>query len=122
MLPIFGCDPHIGLFWSTCCWQHFLAPGGPPATLPKISETAAFTAKITTNAIFSILNVENRVVEGWGGAAQLWAGKKLCSPNKSKITQKKISDQAHPLHQKIRTSKMRILANRNQKNRVYFET
>ena len=39
--------------------------------------------------IFSILSVENRVLERWGGAVQLWAGKKLFSPNKSKITQKK---------------------------------
>ena len=27
--------------------------------------------------IFSILSVENRVLERWGGAVQLWAGKKL---------------------------------------------
>ena len=47
---------------------------------------------------FSILRDENRVLEIWGGAAQLWAGKKLCSPNPSKITQKKFSDQAHPHH------------------------
>ena len=60
--------------------------------------------------IFSILSVENRVLERWGGAVQLWAGKKLCSSNKSKITQKKISDQAHPLPCQTEKSKMSILA------------
>ena len=59
---------------------------------------------------FSILGGENRVVEGWGGAAQLWAGKKLCSPNPSKIAQKKISDQAHPLHRENDPSKSSILS------------
>ena len=65
---------------------------------------------------FLILGGENRVVEGWGGAAQLWAGKKLCSPNKSKITQKKISDRAHPLPCEIGPSKMPVLTNRESQN------
>ena len=43
---------------------------------------------------------QNRLPEGWGGAAQLWVGKKLFSSNQSKITQKEISDQAHPHHKK----------------------
>ena len=79
-----------------------------------------YTQPKTTNATFSILNAENRVVEGWGGAAQLWVGKKLCSPNQSKITQKKISDQAHPLPCEIEPSKMRLLANRKPQNRGYL--
>ena len=58
---------------------------------------------------FLILGGENRVVEGWGGAAQLWAGKKLCSSNLSKFTQKKISDRAHPHHRENDTSKSAIL-------------
>ena len=66
--------------------------------------------------IFSILSVENRVLERWGGAAQLWAGKKLCSPNKSKITQKKISDRAHPFPCEIGPSKMPVLTNRKSQN------
>ena len=109
MLPIFGCAPPIDLFWSICCWQQFLAPGGLPATPQKTSENAECTQPKTTNGIFSILRDENRVVEGWGGAAQLWTGKKLCSSNPSKFTQKKISDLAHPYHRENDTSKSAIL-------------
>ena len=109
MLPIFGCAPHIGLFLSICCWQQFLEAGGPTATTQKTSENAECTQPKTTNGIFSILRDENRVVEGWGGAAQLWAGKKLCSSNPSKFTQKKISDRAHPHHRENDTSKSAIL-------------
>ena len=59
--------------------------------------------------IFSILSVENRVLERCGGAAQLWAGKKLCSSNLFKFTQKKISDRVHPHHRENDTSKSAIL-------------
>ena len=72
--------------------------------------------------IFSILSVENRVLERWGGAAQLWAGKKLCSPNPSKIAQKKISDQAHPLHRETGPSRSSILSGFEAQNRVYSIT
>ena len=69
--------------------------------------------------IFSILRVENRHLEGWGGAAQLWAGKKLFSSNLSKITQKEISDQAHPLPAQTDKSKMSILA-KNLEEKIEF--
>ena len=45
----------------------------------------------------------------WGGAAQLRAGKNLCSSNLSKFTQKKISDRVHPHHRENDTSKSAIL-------------
>jgi hypothetical protein len=57
-----------------------------------------------------MLMSQNRFLEGWGGAAQVWAGKKLFSTNRSKFTQKKVFDQAHPLRIKIDLSKMAILA------------
>ena len=37
---------------------------------------------------FLILGDENRLLGGWGGTAQLWAGKKLCTSDLSKFTQK----------------------------------
>ena len=52
---------------------------------------------------------QNRFLEGWGGAPQVWAGKKLFSTNQSKFSQKYIFDQAHPLPAKIDLSKMAIL-------------
>ena len=116
MLPIFLGDPNIGLFLSTCCRKKFLAPGDPPTTPQKYSEMMFLPSKKPQMGIFSILSVENRVLERWGGAAQLWAGKKLCSPNKSKITQKKISDRAHPLPCEIGPSKMPVLTNRKSQN------
>ncbi len=57
---------------------------------------------------FSILRDENRLIEGWGGAAQHWSGKKLCSSYPSKITQKQISDRAHPLHRENDTSRYAV--------------
>ena len=89
MLPIFGCVLYICLFWSICCWQQFLALGGPPTTSQKTTEMLNVLPPKPQMENFSILGDENRVVEGWGGAAQLWAGKKLCSSNPSKFTQKK---------------------------------
>ena len=50
---------------------------------------------------FSILGGENRVVEGWGGAAQLWAGKKLYSSNLSEFTQKKFLTGRTPIIEKM---------------------
>ena len=92
--------------------------GDPPTTLQKISKMLLFSIKKPQMGIFSNLRDENRVPEGWGGVAQVWAGKKLCSPNPSKITQKKISDQAHPLPCEIGPSKMRVLVYRKSQNRV----
>ena len=66
--------------------------------------------------IFSLLSDENRVVEGWGGAAQLLTGKKLCSPNNSKIIEKKNFDRAHPHPCEIGPSKMPFLTNRKLQN------
>ena len=57
----------------------------------------------------SMLMSKNRFLEGWGGAAQVWAGKKLFSPNQFKFTKKKFFDQAHPLPCEIDLSKMPIL-------------
>ena len=71
---------------------------------------------------FSILRDENRVAEGWGGAAQLWAGKKLCSSNPSKIVEKKISDQAHPLRRENDPSRSSVLSGSEAPNRVCFIT
>ena len=110
MLPIFGCAPYMCLFWPICCWQQFLAPGGPPTTSQKTTKMLNVLPQKPQMGNFSILGDENRVVEGWGGAAQLWAGKKLCSSNPSKIAQKKISDQAHPLHRENDPSKSSILS------------
>ena len=118
MLPIFMGGPTIGLFSPTCCRKKFLAPGDPPTTLQKISKMLFFSIKKPQMGIFSILRDENRVPEGWGGVGQLWAGKKLCSPNPSKITQKKISYQAHPLPCEIGPSKMQFLVYRKSQNRV----
>ena len=92
--------------------------GDPPTTLQKISKMLLFSIKKPQMGIFSNLRDENRVPEGWRGVAQLWAGKKLCSPNPSKITQKKISDQAHPLPCEIGPSKMRVLVYRKSQIRV----
>ena len=89
---------------------------GPPYDPKKYSEMMFLPSKKPQMGIFSILSVENRVLERWGGAVQLWAGKKLCSPNKSKITQKKISDRAHPLPCEIGPSKMPVLTNRKSQN------
>ena len=117
VVDIFG-DPKIGLFLSICCRKKFLSPGDPPTTPQKYSEMMFLPSKKPQMGIFSILSVENRVLERWGGAVQLWAGKKLCSSNKSKITQKKISDRAHPLPCEIGPSKMRVLVYRKSQNRV----
>ena len=67
---------------------------------------------------FSILRDENRLVEGWGGATQLRAGKKLCSSDPSKITQKKISDQAHLLHRENDSSRSAILGDSQAQSRA----
>ena len=80
MLPISLLDPNIGLFLSICCRKKFLAPGYPPTTHKKKLGNACFAKSKTTNAVFSILGDENRVLEGWGGAAQLWAEKKIFFP------------------------------------------
>ena len=98
------------LFWPICCWQQFLAPGGPPTISQKTTKMLNVLPQKPQMGNFSILGDENRVVEGWGGAAQLCAGKKLCSSNPSKIAQKKISDQAHPLHRENDPSKSSILS------------
>ena len=58
---------------------------------------------------FSILGDENRVVEGWGGAAQLCAGKKLCSPNPSKIAQKKFLTRRTPFIEKMTPRNLQFL-------------
>ena len=52
---------------------------------------------------------QNPFLEGWGEAAQVWAGKKLFSTNQSKFTPKNIFDQAHPLPYEIDVLKMPIL-------------
>ena len=57
----------------------------------------------------------NWFIEGWGGAPQVWAGKKLFSTNQSTFTQKTIFDQAHPLQAEINLSKLPILAIFRQK-------
>ena len=57
-----------------------------------------------------MLMSQNWFLEGWGGAAQVWAGKKLFSTNQFKFTQKKFFDQAHPLPSQIDLSKLAILA------------
>ena len=58
---------------------------------------------------FSILRDENRLIEGWGGAAQLWCGKKLCSSHPSKINKKKFSDQTDPFHRENNTSRYAVV-------------
>ena len=58
----------------------------------------------------SMLMSQNRFLEGWGGAAQVCAGKKLFSTNQSKFAPKNIFDQAHPLPYEIDLSKTPILA------------
>ena len=63
-----------------------------------------------------MLMSQNRFLEGWGGVAQVWAGKKLFSTNQSKFTPKNIFDQAHPLPYEIDLSKMPILAILRRKN------
>ena len=75
----------------------------------KIWENEKFSLKNLKNWYFSILGGQNRLPEGWGGAAQLWVGKKLFSSNQPKITQTEISDRAHPHHQKNHTSKSAVL-------------
>ena len=67
---------------------------------------------------FLILRDENRLVEGWGGATQLRTGKKLCSSDPSKITQKNISDQAHPLHRENDSSRSAILGGSQAQSRA----
>ena len=56
-----------------------------------------------------MLMSQNRFLEGWGGAPQVCAGKKLFFTNQSKFIQKKFFDQAHPLPCEIDLSKMPIL-------------
>ena len=56
-----------------------------------------------------MLMSQNRFLEGWGGAPQVCAGKKLFSTNQSKFILKYIFDQAHPLPCEIDLSKMPIL-------------
>ena len=52
------------------------------------------------------------------GAVQLWIGKKLCSSNLFKFTQKKISDQAHPLHRGNDTSRSAVFGSSQAQSRV----
>ncbi len=122
MLPIFGCAPPMDLLLPICCWQQFLAPGGPPTAPQETTKMLNVIPQKPQMRHFSILGDENRVVGGWGGAAQLWAGKKLCSPNASKIAQKKISDQAHPLHRETGPLRSSILSGFEAQNRVYSIT
>ena len=103
-------------FWSICCWQQFFTPGDPPTTSQKTSENAAFAEKISTNGIFSILRDENRVLEGWGGTAQLWVGKKLPLIHPKLL--KKISDRAHPLRRENDTSISVIFGGSRAQSRV----
>ena len=81
MLLIFGCAPPMGLLLPICCWQQFLAPGGPPKAPQETTKMLNVIPQKPQMRHFSILGGENRVVDCWGGAAQLWAGKKLFSPN-----------------------------------------
>ena len=74
----------------------------------KLRKMLYLSSKKPQMGTFSILRDENRLLGGWGGAAQLWAGKKLCSSHPSKITHKKISDQAHPLHWENDTSRCAV--------------
>ena len=112
----------MGLFWPICCWQQFLEPGGPPTAPQKSTKMLNVAPQKPQMGNFLILGGENRVVEGWGGAAQLWAGKKLCSPNPSKIVEKKISDQAHPLRRENDPSRSSVLSGSEAQNRVCFIT
>ena len=63
-----------------------------------------------------MLMSQNRFLEGWGGAPQVCAGKKLFSTNQSKFIQKTFFDQAHPLPYEIDLSKMPILTIFGRKN------
>ena len=108
MLPIF--------WWSSdrfilldLLLEEISGTWGPPGCLQKRLKNEKFSIKQLIKWLFSILGDQNRVPEGWGGAAQLWVGKKLFSSNQSKITQKEISDRAHPHHQKNHASKLAVL-------------
>ena len=57
-----------------------------------------------------MLMSQNWFIEGWGGAPQLWACKKLFSTNQFKFNHKKNFDRAHPLPCEIDLSKLPILA------------
>ena len=61
---------------------------------------------------------QNRALATWGGAAQLWVGKKLFSTNQFRFTQTEISDRAHPLASKNDASKMSVLALFFEKNSI----
>ena len=50
---------------------------------------------------FSILGGENRVVEGWGGAAQLWAGKNFVPLIHPKVLRKKFLTRRTPFIEKM---------------------
>ena len=71
---------------------------------------------------FSILRDENRLLGGWGGAAQLWVGKKLFSANQSKFTQKEISDRAHPHHRENDTSRLAVFGDSQAQIQVCLNT
>ena len=93
---------------------------GPSYDSTKNFENVVFSIKKPQMGIFSILRDENRVPEGCGGVAELWAGKRLCSPNQSKITEKKNSARAHLLPCEMGPSKMQFLTNRKSQNRVWL--
>ena len=103
-------------------WQHGGDPLGTNCLETRIHEilwiirrdrAPQIWAKIDFFHVFFMKNhqkcqlvSQNRVLASWGGAAQLWVGKKLFSTNQSRFTQKEISDRAHPLSCKNDASKM----------------
>ena len=92
--------PLIGLLCSTCVGRNFWDLERSLESCKKPWKMRNFDEK-NWKWLFSILRLggQNRLPEGWWGTAQLCVGK-FFSSNQSKITQKEISDQAHPHHRK----------------------
>ena len=59
---------------------------------------------------------QNRFLEGWGGAPQVWAGKKLFSTNQFKFTQKKILTRRTPFLPRSTSRKCRFWQFSEKKN------